>query len=375
MKTEAFNSTRRIKTAENVNKRQNYARQIRDESGMGVYNHRSKSPLRVESKIKSDVVYDRYMHQSKENNRQLLNQYGEWKYNEADDKQNENPNRSSGEFNNTQKQKVNYAISYDKNLQPESIREKVKRRDNKPPRDDNRPNMTYPNRSDGRDCLQRNSRGEGEGYYSNPREHNNPGSASASRDNTPFNNNSLNYNYNTSMQNNTIHNSSYNNNNFSHVNDSNLYDVDKNVRTIIEYKNNMIDHLEKCKGSKTDDRAYHRNKSFDYDMPKTYIDYKQPDIIYEENQENNRDLSNSNINNHRHEEVRDTADFNKTKSSRTSDIKEVSFKNTNNTGNHQEETNTGGCMSSYTPAFTPSERNKGKFIIYFRPVSKGKFDQ
>jgi hypothetical protein len=38
----------------------------------------------------------------------------------------------------------------------------------------------------------------------------------------------------------------------------------------------MLDHLDKCKGK----------QAFEYDIPKTYIDYRQPaDVIYEEHPE------------------------------------------------------------------------------------------
>jgi hypothetical protein len=102
-------------------KKQEYARQIRNETGLGAYNHRSISPLRVESKIKIDVVQDRYVHDSKLRNRKLLNEFGEWKYEEPVSTEQEAPTRDI-----PTPQKLNYAISYDKNLQPETIKEKPK---------------------------------------------------------------------------------------------------------------------------------------------------------------------------------------------------------------------------------------------------------
>jgi hypothetical protein len=68
---------------------------------------RSKSPV-VESKIRSDVIYDKYMHKSRERDR-YLHRNGDLNLN--------------GKANPIQ---TNYAISYDKNLKPESISEKVK---------------------------------------------------------------------------------------------------------------------------------------------------------------------------------------------------------------------------------------------------------
>jgi hypothetical protein len=360
-----------------------YATQLREESGMGAYNHpRSKSPT-PQSVIRSEVNYDKYMHHSKERNPRALNEYDEWKYEE--DANNMEPvarNSPSRNTNNYEgvprdaKPQVNYAISYDKNLQPENIKEKVKKGRLRPPRgDENRQgssdlNYQTPNnhhRNGERENLSQRSPYRGDNNM-NPnssgqyREHNYSGYGS-NRDGLP-NNNSYNFNYNNS----TLHNnSSHNNPNYSHNNDSNLYDVDKNVRTIIEYKNNMIDHLERCKGSRSEEgrNNNYRPKYDNGDIPKTYIDYRQPDIIYEEHHENQKDLSYSG---HHHStthpkvDIAETADFSKTVKN---EVKDVSFMNRG--GNEEDNINpitSGEHLSSYTP----SERNKGKTFLKYRPI-------
>jgi hypothetical protein len=69
---------------------------------------RSRSPA-AESKIKSDVIYDKYMHKNRERDR-YLNRNSDLNMNDE----------------RTRKVKADYAICYDKNFKPESIQEKVK---------------------------------------------------------------------------------------------------------------------------------------------------------------------------------------------------------------------------------------------------------
>jgi hypothetical protein len=132
-----------IRTLENAMKKQEYARQVREETGMGAFNHRSVSPLRVESKIKAEAENDRNAHESKVRNKRLLNEYGEWKY-EEDVVNSEPTNDHVPQKKSAPGNKVNYAISYDKNLQPETIKEKTKGRKGQPVVEETKTGMTSP---------------------------------------------------------------------------------------------------------------------------------------------------------------------------------------------------------------------------------------
>jgi hypothetical protein len=78
----------------------------------------------AESKIKSQVIYDRLMYKSSKSQREIINSSEEWKFNKNDNTQHSNISQT-----NTPERsgiKKNYMISYDKSLKPEVIREKSK---------------------------------------------------------------------------------------------------------------------------------------------------------------------------------------------------------------------------------------------------------
>lgn len=79
----------------------------------------------VESKIRSQVIYDKHMHKNlKKQKDSHQDQYKEWKYKEnVEGSQRENIQVLKLE---NKKNKVNYMISYDKDFKPEEVREKSK---------------------------------------------------------------------------------------------------------------------------------------------------------------------------------------------------------------------------------------------------------
>jgi hypothetical protein len=85
----------------------------------------------AESKIKSQVIYDRLMYKSSKHQKEIINSSEEWKY----DKNNNSQYNNVSETNTPERRglKKNYMISYDKSLKPEVIREKSKEKNHSKP--------------------------------------------------------------------------------------------------------------------------------------------------------------------------------------------------------------------------------------------------
>jgi hypothetical protein len=78
----------------------------------------------VESKIKSQVIYDRYMHNA--SHRRNKNVQKEWRYQDNVSVSNHSSQTGDVSARGAKNKGVNYMISYDKNLKPETIKEKSK---------------------------------------------------------------------------------------------------------------------------------------------------------------------------------------------------------------------------------------------------------